>query len=60
MNFITQERKNMTNVNSEDFKDLQEIRKQKNEQKMKKEEMATWKPNKGLKKEVEDGIRSKV
>ena len=50
----------MTNVNSEDFTDLQEIRKQKNEQKMKKEKMATWKPNKGLKKEVKDGIRSKV
>lgn len=50
----------MTDVNSEDFKDLQEIRKQKNEQKMKKEEMATWKPNKGLEKEVKNGVRSKV
>jgi glutamate formiminotransferase len=50
----------MTDVNSDDFKDLQEIRKQKNEQKIKKEKMATWKPNIGLKKEVEDGVRSKV
>jgi hypothetical protein len=50
----------MTDTNLEDFKDLQEIRKQKNEQKTKEEEMATWKLGKGLKKELDNGVRSKV
>ncbi|MGH1472037.1 MAG: hypothetical protein ACRBCS_12635 [Cellvibrionaceae bacterium] len=50
----------MADTNSEDSKDLQEIQKQKLEQKVRKEEMATWKPGKGQKKEVENAVRSEV
>ena len=41
----------MNNDNLDDFKDIQEIRKQKLENKNKKEEMAKWKFGKGLTKE---------
>mgnify|MGYP000029401740 CR=1 FL=1 len=50
----------MADINSEDFKDLQEIQKQKTDQKIKKEEMATWTPGKGLNKEVKNDVRSKI
>lgn len=60
MNFITQEKKTMADIHSEDFKDLQEIQKQKLEKKIKKEEMEKWEPGKGLKKEDKNDVRSQV
>lgn len=50
----------MVDVNSEDFKDLQEIQKQKIEKKIKKEEMEKWTPGKGLERENKNGLRSTV
>ncbi len=50
----------MKNDLTEDLKDTQEIKKQKDEQKRTKEEMATWEFGKGIKKKEgnKNGIRS--
>jgi hypothetical protein len=50
----------MSNANLEDLIDLQDIRTQKTNQKSGDEEMATWKPGKGLEKEENNDVRSKV
>lgn len=43
-----QEKKSMKNDNLEDLKDIQEIRKQKEEQKRLKEDMVRWEFGKGI------------
>ena len=60
MSFTDQGKKIMADSNSEDLKDLQEIQRQKFEKKIKKEEMETWTPDKGLKKKWKPDVRSKI
>ena len=40
----------MKNNAKEDLKDMQEVKKQKEEQELSKEDMATWEPGNGVKK----------
>ena len=58
--FINQEKWIMKNDLTEDLKDAKEIKKQKEEQKRTKEEMATWELGKGIKKKEgnKNGLRS--
>ena len=44
----------MKNNAKEDLKDMQEVKKQKEEQELSKEDMATWEPGNGVKKKEEN------